>query len=128
MALRNTRGRFSKAGPSTRIPGAINFDESDSAPVPLAALGLASTELEANPLQEEPQHSSTPVHIPTPLAAQVPLPAKEHKVMYIFDLPLHVGCGQFGVLFFCILWRCLLIGAWPVHNWVSIGTYDTMAL
>jgi len=81
MALRNARGRFSKAGPSTRIPGVINPDESDSAPVPLAALGLASTEHEANPLEEEPLHSSTPlqpttpVHILTPLFPQVPLPA-----------------------------------------------------
>jgi len=87
MAFHNTRGRFSKAGPSTRIPGAINFDELDSAPVPLVALGLASTEHEANPLQEEPLHSSTPlqpstpvqpttpVHMPTPLIPQVPLPA-----------------------------------------------------
>ena len=81
MAFCNARGHFSKAGPSTRIPGAINFNESDSAPVPLTALGLASTEHEANPLQDEPQHSSTPlrsstpVHIPTPLVAQTPLPS-----------------------------------------------------
>jgi len=80
MAFCNARGCFSKAGPSTRIPGTINFNESDSTLVPLTALGLASTEHEANPLQEEPQHSSTPlqsstpVHIPTPLVAQVPLP------------------------------------------------------
>jgi len=75
MAFHNARGHFSKAGPSPRIPGTINFNELDSAPVPLAALGLASLEHEANPLQEVPQHSSTPVHILTPLVAQVPLPA-----------------------------------------------------
>jgi len=72
MAVHNARGHYSKAGPSTRIPGAINFDELDSAPVPLAALGLASPEHEANPLQE-PQHSSTPLQSSTPV--HVPLPS-----------------------------------------------------
>jgi len=81
MAFRNSRGRYSKAGPSARIPGAINFNTSDSAPVPLATLGLDSLEHEDNPLQEDPDHSSTPaqattpVHIPTPLIAQTPLPS-----------------------------------------------------
>ena len=86
MAFHNTRGHYSKAGPSTGIPGAINFNESDSAPVPLAALGLASPEHEANPLQEEPQHSSTPlrsstpVHVPTPPVASNPTPLPTNPI------------------------------------------------
>jgi len=39
--------------------------------------------------------------------------------MYLV-MPVQVSCGQFGVSFFRILWRCLLIGAWPVRSWVSM--------
>jgi len=30
-----------------------------------------------------------------------------------------VNCAQYSVPHFHILWRCLLIGTWPVRNWVS---------
>ena len=33
---------------------------------------------------------------------------------------IQVACGQFGVSIFRILWRCLLMGAWPVRSWISM--------
>ena len=37
-----------------------------------------------------------------------------YSVLFVHDL-----CGQFGMRFFLILCKWLLIGAWPVHSWVS---------